>query len=171
MSPGGTIQYLKHSGKVQRECEVVEKGLSIVTVPKNQDMHHLCKLMSPLLLTQTVHQLMLAEKSFNPLPTFRLFWPGHQERVMADLSLATGVLWQRRKSLLCSFLALKGNLKMRWQFGPKSWSEDTLKMCHFVGKHWESRGVGIRHTVGCAASCLPLGLPVLPEQTTPFLCT
>lgn len=62
------------------------------------------------------------------------------------------------------------NFKMRSQFGLKSWSEDTLKMCHFVGKRWESRGVGIRRTVGCAASCLPLGLPVLPEQTTCF-CT
>lgn len=41
-------------------------------------------------------------------------------------------------------------------------------MYHFVGKQGEGRRVGISRTAGCAALCLPLGPPVLPEQTTGF---
>lgn len=41
-------------------------------------------------------------------------------------------------------------------------------MYHLVGKEGEGRGVGISRTAGCAASCLPSGLPVLPGQTAGF---
>lgn len=41
-------------------------------------------------------------------------------------------------------------------------------MYHFVDKEGEERGVGVSGIAGFAASCLPLGLPVQPEQTTGF---
>lgn len=41
-------------------------------------------------------------------------------------------------------------------------------MYHFVGKQGEERGAGVSGIAGCAALCLPLALPVQPEQTTGF---
>lgn len=42
---------------------------------------------------------------------------------------------------------------------------EKLKIYHFVSKQGEER---VSCTAGCVALCLPLGLPVLPEQTTSF---
>lgn len=78
-------------------------------------------------------------------------------------------MWQRRKISGVFIFSPRRNLKMWSEFALESWSEEKLKVYHSVGKQGEERGgVGISRTAGCAASCLPLGLPVLPEQTTGF---
>lgn len=177
MSPGGAIQYLKHSGKVQRQCEVVEGTFHCHSTQKARRCISRANLWAPYfwLRLSTSRRwprngLTLSQPSFFGGISRESNHSGHSLVTSCGIAgmLAAGVVWQRRKSLVCSFFCPQRNLKIRSQFGLKSWSEDTLKKCHFLGKHWEGRGVGIRHTVGCPAFCLPLGLPVLPAQTTGF---